>query len=265
MGIPQPKTNEITEQLNFELTKPRSDEFTLKRLEREIRVLLNSADAETRMNALVLRGALAAAQFDAETARQWYEKALNAYAHAPDVYCTYVGMLMSLGYMSDALAVVEKGLEANPSDASLLLQAVRATASAFQFEKFEEYAARLVGLGSQAESPDFRKILENTRWQRRLLEQAGADPGALLKRFEAAHRVAMRHGVRVQEERVSASSRGALVEWTVGCADSEIMQMNFDVAVTLAEFEPDSCESVMAFGFTSVEAIDEVEDEVHAA
>ena len=73
------------------------------------------------------------------------------------------------------------------------------------------------------------------------------------ERYERARKVAFEHRLRIANERATSARGGTLIEWAVDCGDDEIAQLNFEVALALAEFSPDPCDTSIAFGFTSVE------------
>jgi hypothetical protein len=255
MTLPKPKTGEIADLLNAELHKPRSDELTLKRLEREIGSMFRSPDSDIRTEALVLSGALAALRFDIPLARQSYENALAASGYSPHIYYNYAATLLSMGLPDEALAVIEKGCEKAPGEAGMLTLAVEAAGAAIDLEKLEGFGNRLAALQLPEMDPGVRDALEGANWQRSLLESPGVTREELLKRYKCARRISHEHRLRIPEERASSSTRGTLIEWAVDCGATEIAQMNLEAALALADLPPDPCEPLIAFGYTSAQAV----------
>lgn len=252
MAQPQPKTAEIADLLNAELHRPRSDEFSLRRLEREIASLLKSTDSNVRSEALSLSGALAALRFDLPSARRYYEQALAATGNAAGVYLNFASVLLSMGIASEALVMIDKAVAKSPDDPMVLRLAVRAAGTAFELEKVTMLGQRLSALKVPDDGRWVQEAIDGVNWQRALLESPGVTRPALLERYERARRIAIEHRVRVPHERATSTLRGTLIEWVVDCEAREIAQMNFEVAVSLAELPPDPCESLISFGFSSL-------------
>jgi len=261
MTLPQPKADEVADLLNAEFHKPRSDEFSLKRLEREIASLLRSSDSAIRTEALSLSGALAALRFDFPSMRRYYEQSLAAAGYSARVYFNFATVLHSMGIAGDALKAIESAVEKAPDDLGVLRLAVKAAGTAFDLEKLDAHVRRLASLDASDEDDAISEALGGTVWQRPLLETPGVTRQALLERFERARKVASEHRVRVRHERSTTSIRGTLVEWAVDCDADEIAQMNFEVALALSEFSPDPCESMISFGFNSMAILTPVERE----
>lgn len=250
MTVPKPKTDELTNLVNLELFKPRSDELVLKRLEREAGALLKSSDSEIRNSALMALGMVRSLAFDLDGAKQYFEQALAATGNAPMAYHNYAAMLGSMGRFDEALHVAETGLKKAPADPGLLRLALKLASDVFEIEKAEEFSRRLQNLELFDEDMQNLRAIESVAWQKLLLTTPEVSRDAVLRRYLAARAVAFSHRVRVQEERTSQSVRGILIEWLVDCDDEEIAKMNYDVAIALSRFECDPSEQLISFGFS---------------
>lgn len=249
MAIAKPKTSQLAQVINDELRKSRSDEFTLKRLEREAATLRSAPDAKVRVEALAILGMVHALNFDIEGTRRHFEDALRASGHATIMYENYASILGTLGMPGAALPLAEKAAQKSPDDPTVLRLVIKLSSDAFAVDKVREYARRLASLEKLEDDDEAQKALASISWQQPILELPGVTREALLQRYEAAWAVARAHKVRIQEERASVSSRGVLVEWPVDCNNEQIATMNLEVVDALSDFEPNPCEFHIAFGY----------------
>lgn len=252
MPIPQPKTAELADRLNAELHKPRSDEMTLKRLERDIVSLQQAADSNVRMQALMLLGVLEGLRFDVDSSKRMFEQALAASGYDPLVYVNYATTMQALGRFSDALSLIEKAADKSP-DVMTLRLALKHASDAFALDRVDYYAAWLDRLKVPNDDTGVTQALHASAWQRELLRLPGVTREDVLARYQAARSVAVVHRVRVAHETAMTSMRGILVEWPVACTDEEVQQMNFEVIENLGRFEHYPGEMAISFGYRASE------------
>ncbi len=259
MPTPKPKSLELKKLIEAELHKPRSDELVLKRLEREADSLLKSQDADSRNEGLIVHGVVQGLRFDIEGAKRYFSQALAASGNSVMAYMNYASILGTLGLFSEALSNAELAVAKAPDDPAALSLALKLATDALDLEKAEHFADRLKKLDVLEKNSEAAKVLESLAWQYKMFEFPDVTREALFRRYESAREVASVHCLRIAFELGNCSSEGVLVEWFVDCSDDEIAAMNLDVSAAIAALEPDPCDALVAFGYTSKEALASLE------
>ena len=253
MAAPQPKTSELGKFLNLELAKPRSDDLTLKRMERDARALMGSADARIRGEAQFILGAIEGLRFRIDEARDHLDQAVAITGGSAHVLTNYAAVLGSLGFTIEALDKAEHALEKDAGSPTLLRSAIKLAAACFDIERTEAFERRLRALGVGDDDRFVKNARHYVEWQRRLFSTPGVTREALVNRYRVAVSVAFAHHVRISEERVTSTDHGILLEWSVGCDDDEVAAMNFETVSALSDLPPDASDLQLAFGYTSAE------------